>query len=154
MFRATQLAESSMAKFLPNAKAKLQDAKFVAAKIDDGSKMIDTIQNFTIFSKTKDKLDRDTQDLKNILEDSKIKTSINSLMQLNNFLIQMPFVAGNHFLDDYIKLGMTKKQLSWTASNLIPLIGEWKGNLSKYTNIKRGEGLILYGRRASNPLNI
>jgi len=147
MFRATQLAESSMAKFLPNVKVKLQDAKFVASKIADGNKMIDTIQNFTIFSKTKEKLDRDTQDLKNILEDSKIKTSINSLMQLNNFLIQMPFVAGNHFLDDYIKLSMTKKQLSWTASNLVPLIGEWKGNLSKYTNIKRGEGLILYGRR-------
>ena len=115
MFRATQLAESSMAKFLPNVKVKLQDAKFVASKIADGNKMIDTIQNFTIFSKTKEKLDRDTQDLKNILEDSKIKTSINSLMQLNNFLIQMPFVAGNHFLDDYIKLSMTKKQLSWTA---------------------------------------
>ncbi|MDB2550466.1 TraC family protein [Rickettsiales bacterium] len=147
MVRATQLAESSMAKFLPKSKKKLQDAKFVADKIADGNKMIETIQNFTIFSKNKEKLDKDTQDVKNILEESKFKSSIDSAMQLNNFLIQMPFVAGNHFLDDYTKLGISKRQVSWTASNLIPLLGEWKGNLSKYTEIKRGEGLVLYGRR-------
>lgn len=146
MVRATQLAESSMAKFLPKSKERLQDAKFVADKIADGNKMIETIQNFTIFSKTKEKLDKDTQDVKNILEECKFKSYIDP-NQLNNFLIQMPFVAGNHFLDDYIKLGKSKRQISWTASNLIPLIGEWKGNLSKNTAIKRGEGLILYGRR-------
>ena len=43
-------------------------------------------------------------------------------------------------IDDFISLGKSKKQLSWTASNLIPLIGEYKGNCI-------GKGMLLSGRR-------
>ncbi len=147
MVRATQLSESSMAKFLPNCKKKLVDARFVVSKLEEGNNIIETIHQFTIFSDNKKKLDKDCRDMQNILETAKFQSHIEPEMQLSNFLMQMPMIPGNLFLDDYILLGKTIERLSWTASNLIPLIGEWKGNLSDSTEIKRGEGLILFGRR-------
>lgn len=147
MVRATQLAESSMAKFLPNTKERLIDARFVVAKLEENNKIIETIHQFSVFSNSKKKLNKDVRDMQNILKTSKIESHIEPELQLSNFLIQLPFIAGNLFIDDYIKLGKTKKQLSWTASNIMPLIGEWKGNLNEYSSIKRGNGLILFGRR-------
>jgi conjugal transfer ATP-binding protein TraC len=60
-------------------------------------------------------------------------------LQLPSFLAVLPFNLSEGYFNDLEKLGKTKTMVSWTAANLAPIQGEWKGMKSPC--------MMLYGRR-------
>ena len=137
-FNATRLSNSEMARFIPEMKKSAIEWQFVNEKINSGQKILKGIYQILVFA-PEAKINEAEQTLKSIYKACGWTIVRDKYLQLPSFLTVLPFSLSEGYFDDLEKLGKTKTMVSWTAANLAPIQGEWKGMKSPC--------MMLYGRR-------
>lgn len=140
MSRANSLAKSKLAEVIPSAKARAVDATFLFDKLEQGNKLIESTHHILLLSRHEKDIQTHSQDLKNVYIENGFDVVLEKEMQLVNFLACLPMIMGNGLINDFISLKKTRRQLSWTASNLIPLVADYKGN-------RDGIGMLLSSKK-------
>jgi conjugal transfer ATP-binding protein TraC len=137
-FNATRLSNSEMARFIPEMKKSALEWQFVNEKINSGQKILKGIYQILVFA-PENKINEAEQTLKSIYKSCGWTIVRDKYLQLPSFLAVLPFNLSEGYFNDLEKLGKTKTMVSWTAANLAPIQGEWKGMQSPC--------MMLYGRR-------
>lgn len=137
-FNATRLSNSEMARFIPEMKKSAVEWQFVNEKINSGQKILKGIYQILVFA-PEHKINEAEQTLKSIYKACGWTIVRDRYLQLPSFLSALPFNLSEGYFEDLEKLGKTKTMVSWTAANLAPIQGEWRGMKSPC--------MILYGRR-------
>ena len=137
--RAMQQSETMLAKFMPELKEKSQDFSFVNQHTRAGQKLVDTYFQITLFS-SYEKLEEASQMLTSIYKKKAFQLISEKYMQLQSYMSLIPFNMSEGLFDDLHKGNRTDTMLTWTCSNLIPLLGESYGMVSSPC-------MMLFGRR-------
>jgi conjugal transfer ATP-binding protein TraC len=137
-FNATRMADTPIAKFLPEIRTKAMEWQFVASKTNAGQKILKTIYQVIVFAPP-NKINEAEQTIKSIYKANGWDLSKDKYINLQSFLAALPFTQSEGLFDDLEKMGRTKTMVSWTCANLAPLQGEWKGGTSPM--------MLLFGRR-------
>ncbi len=137
-FNATRMADTPIAKFLPEVRTKAQEWQFVTAKTDSGQKILKTIYQAIIFAPP-NKINEAEQTIKSIYKANGWDLSRDKYINSQSFLAVLPFKQSEGLFEDLERMGRTKTMVSWTCANLAPLQGEWKGGSSPM--------MLLFGRR-------
>jgi conjugal transfer ATP-binding protein TraC len=138
--RAIQNAESPMAKWVPDFKAKAEDWRKVSSILSDGQGLCYFNQAFFSFSEigTSNYAEQDMVDL---FRSKGWTVAPASFINYPTFLSCMPMQFDNDMFLVNKAFKMNRLMPQWNIINLIPMIGEWSGN--SYD----GGGMMLLGRR-------
>lgn len=138
--RAIQNAESPMAKWVPDFKAKAEDWRKVSGILSDGQGLCYFNQAFFSFSEigTSNYAEQDMVDL---FRSKGWTVAPASFINYPTFLSCMPMQFDNDMFLVNKAFKMNRLMPQWNIINLIPMIGEWSGN--SYD----GGGMMLLGRR-------
>lgn len=137
-FNATRMADTPIAKFLPEIRTKAQEWQFVTSKTNAGQKILKTIYQVIVFAPP-NKINEAEQTIKSIYKANGWDLSRDKYINLQSFLATIPFTLSEGLFDDLEKMGRVKTMVSWTCANLAPMQAEWKGMDSKM--------MMLFGRR-------
>ncbi len=124
---------------MPELKEKAQDFSFVTRHIREGQKLVDTYFQVTLFAQ-EEKLEDASQILTSIYKKKTFQLISTKYMQLQSYMSIIPFNMSEGIFDDLHKGNRTDTMLTWTCSNLVPLIGEDYGHISSPC-------MMLFGRR-------
>lgn len=127
--RATQMADSPVAKFVPQWKERKQDWTFVAGKIDDGDKLMEAFYQINLFC-PEGKEQECEQSLKSVYDSIGWSLSKSRYIPIHAFLGALPMGICEETKFALQKFGHYSTRLSWTCTNVAPWIGEWKGDPS------------------------
>jgi len=141
--RATQMAESPVAKQVPNWHEKRDEWNFVTRKIEEGHTMVKLNYQVVQFA-PEGKGDQAEHQLLSIYKSAGWRLVKNRFTVLNSLLAALPFTAGPTLVKELAKLKMYRTFLSWTAANLAPMIGEWKGTRTPLMLLAGRRGQIAY----------
>ncbi|RZQ33246.1 type IV secretion system protein TraC [Vibrio vulnificus] len=144
---ATKKAEDRgvIASLTPHTRQQAQELQFVMQKLNDGEKLVRFYQQVTLFAPY-GQGNRCEEMLKSIYTQVGWKINKVPFLQVQSFLVSIPFTLPEGLGADMEKLDRFKKQLSWSMANLAQLQGEWKGD------DWRQPLMLLIGRRGQ-PLN-
>lgn len=137
--RAMQQAETTLAKYMPELKEKSQDFSFVTKHIREGQKLVETYFQVTLMSPP-EMLEEASQILTSIYKKKSFQLVSEKYLQLQSYMSIIPFSMGEGLFNDLQKGNRTDTMLTWTCSNLMPLLGEEYG----YTS---SPCMLLFGRR-------
>lgn len=137
-FNATRMADTPIAKFLPEIRTKAQEWQFVTSKTNAGQKILKCIYQVVAFAPP-NKMNEAEQTIKSIYKANGWDLARDKYVNLQSFLAVLPFKQSEGLFADLEKMGRTKTMVSWTCANLAPLQGEFKG-VDKPL-------MVLYGRR-------
>lgn len=136
--RATQMSESEMGKHLRSWQEKRDEWQFVVNKLEEGHTTIEMTYQVVLFAPHGEGEHAEHQ-LISIYKKVGWRLVKNRFVALNTFLAALPFTAGPGMIEDLRSKKFLRTFLSWTAANVAPLIGEWKGTKSPL--------MLLFGRR-------
>ncbi len=137
-FNATRLADSEMAKFMPEMKTTAKEWLFVTDKINSGQRILKTIYQVIVFAPPH-KINEAEASIKSIYKSNGWDIIRDKYINLQSFLAVLPFTQSEGLFSDLEKLNRTKTMVSWTCANIAPLQAEWKGMDSPC--------MLLFGRR-------
>lgn len=136
--RATQMSESDMGKHIPSWNDKREEWQFVAQKLEQGHTLA-RINYQTILFAPEGRGNQCEQELLGIYKSAGWQLAKESYISPPAFLSALPLCAGPKLDKESTALIRWRSFLTWTAANVAPMIGEWKGDGSPL--------LLLIGRR-------
>lgn len=136
--RATQNAESKMAKYMPQMQQQKQDWDLALKAIDRGETLVDMYHSLALFA-TNDTLQREEQVARSIWASKGFDINLTERVQLPGLLSHVPMALSTDFYKDLESFKLTSTKLSSNAVHLAPLMGEWSGTETPT--------MILAGRR-------
>jgi conjugal transfer ATP-binding protein TraC len=137
-FHATRMAGTPIARFIPEISSTASEWQFVTEKTNSGQRILKGIYQVLIFAPPK-KINESEQLLKSIYKAKGWELSRDKFINIQSFLGILPFKKSEGVFYDMEKMNRTKTMVSWTAANLAPFQGEWKGMASPC--------MLLFGRR-------
>lgn len=137
--RAIQNAESPMAKWVPDFKAKADDWREAMKILSDGQGMYYCNQAFYVFSELGSSSYAEN-DLIDVFRNKGWTVAPLSFVEYPVFLSCLPMQFDNAMYETEKKLGLIKLLPAWNIVNLLLSIGEWPGN-------SFDSGMLLVGRR-------
>ena len=132
--RATQMIGSEIGKYVASWKDKKREWGFVQKKLDDGDSMCETYYSITTFSPN-DNADAAEKILFNVYKNKGFQLSRLRFIPVSAFIYQLPFSIGKKHWEEIKKYQLSRKFLSWTAANIAPWVGEWKGTGSPFLQL-------------------
>lgn len=136
--RATQMADSSMGRFLPAWRERKQDWDFVTRLVEDGHKLLQAHSQVILFA-PQGEGDYAEQRLNALFESRGWTLQKDRFTALHAFLSSLPLMPGPGFVDEMRVLGRLRTFLTWSCINTAPMAAEWKGTGTPL--------LMLLGRR-------
>ncbi|MBV7300272.1 type IV secretion system protein TraC [Enterovibrio paralichthyis] len=116
-----------VANLTPHTKQQAQELNFVAAKLNDGEKLVQMYQHVVIFAPD-GKGNTCEQQIKGIYDSCGWKLSRVPFLQLQSLLVCLPFTLAEGLGQDLHSMKRLKQQLCWSIANLAQMQGEWKGD--------------------------
>lgn len=138
LVRASQANNSILSKFVPALAEKERDWRFVVDKLNRGQKLIKGFYQVLLISKSGE-IEENESNLLALYKTKGWGIKSEKYLQLHAFLSVLPFNVSCGIKNDLVKFGRLRSMVTWTAANLAPLIGEYKGT-DKPT-------MMLFGRR-------
>lgn len=126
--RATQMADSPVSKFVPQWKERKADWNFVVSCLDGGSKLLQVNYQLALLAPLGSE-DEAEQSLKGIFSAIGWTIVRDRFAVMPRFMSCLPLMIGREAHSIMHKLKMFSSMLSWNVANLVPWIGEWKGNV-------------------------
>jgi conjugal transfer ATP-binding protein TraC len=136
--RATQNADSVMAKFNPSMAEQKKDWDFVTRKLNDGGSLVYGYHQIILFSPLGEG-DHAEHALKSLYRAKNWTLQRDRYMQTQGLLAALPMTLTPTFKNELTKMGRINMMLTHTAGNMVPIITEWKGTGTPT--------LMLFGRR-------
>lgn len=142
LLRATQMRDSPVGKYVPAWIGRQQDWKFVVAKMEQGSKLLQVAFNIALYSKVGEE-ETAEQSLKSVFSSMGWRLAKTRFAVLPRFFATLPLVVGREAYTVSKRLRFFRSMLSWNCVNIAPWIGEWKGNVPS----GQDPSLLFVGRR-------
>lgn len=136
--RATQNADSKMARVMPDVGKKLQDWGKAAEAIDAGSWLVSMYHQLALFTHPKDAV-RGEQTAKAIWRARGYSLNADVYMQRQALLASLPMTLSEPFHQDLKKMRRVTRKFLANAVHLMPAVAEWRGT--------RTPTLVFAGRR-------
>jgi conjugal transfer ATP-binding protein TraC len=136
--RATQNAESSMAKIMPDVGKKLQDWTVAAQTLDQGGQIVSMYHQLALFT-TPDRATAAEETARAIWRSRGFELNNDVYMHRQSLIASLPMTLSERFHADMKRMRRVTRKTVANAIHLAPLIGEWSG-----TNTPT---LLLAGRR-------
>jgi conjugal transfer ATP-binding protein TraC len=124
--RATQQASSKMRLFIPGIEDKAKDWKFVLDHTKRGKRLLEAQYRILLFADQK-KLAKEEETLKGLFKTLGWIISRDDMAHLPCFLSSLPFWLNEERWQEMKLMNKVRTMLSWTAANIAPLVGEYKG---------------------------
>ena len=138
--RATQMSDSPIGKYIPAWAERRDEWQFVSQSVDDGHIPVKYHFKSVLFAPAGEG-DYAEQRLKAIFESQGWRAHRDRFVALPAFLSALPMNAGPTRVHEYKTLRWWRSGLSWTAVNLAPWMGEWKGTGTPFLQLigRRGQ---------------
>lgn len=124
--RATQRAESQMAKFMPELADVKHDWNLAQAAFDDGSGTIKMIHQIVLFSPPSESA-RAVQSAQAVWRSMNFEIIEDTFMQLQGYMTTLPLCTTHVFMEDVKKAQRLTTKTAYNAVSTAPILGEWWG---------------------------
>ncbi|WP_299945726.1 type IV secretion system protein TraC [uncultured Microbulbifer sp.] len=129
MTRATQMADTPVAKYVQTWKDRKADWQFASEKLEAGNKMVESF--FTVMLITPQGAEKSAeQQLKSLYESFGWMITKSRYLPQHSLLAALPMGISQDTNQSLRKLGMYYKRLSWSCTNMAPWLGEYRGGQS------------------------
>ena len=136
--RKRSQVESISARFVPNIPEQAEEWRSVSEMLQKGVNLVDAHYAVTMFAPWGDG-DIDERTIRSLYKANGWDLYNIPYMQTQGLLACLPMTLGSGIMDDLVRTKRTKKMVSTTLANIVPLQGEYLGG-----NIAH---LMLFGRR-------
>lgn len=136
--RATQNADSPMAKWMPHYQQQKHDWDVVQGRLSNGDSLVYAYHEVLMFTRLGDG-ERAEQALKSLGRANGWSIYADRYRHIQALLAALPMSLSPNMYDDLNKMGRMSTMLTSTAANMIPALAEWRGTGSPL--------LLLAGRR-------
>ncbi len=136
--RATQATESPIGRYVPVWKEKKSEWDFVNKKMAEGHTLCNVNHQLVLFAAPGQGAYCENV-VKSVFKSKGWEIGLDRFVMTQALLSALPLTLNPCFVQELKKLGRLKTMLTWTAANLLPILGEWKG--------QRNPVLQLIGRR-------
>ena len=137
--RATQQAESPMAKFLPDIAEKKRDWDIAQYSFEDGKGVVNMAHQIVLFAPPK-AVTRAMQSAVAVWRNVQFELVSDTYMQLQGFLTALPMTTSASLQRDIKNAHRWSTKTMFNAVNMAPVLGEWTG-------LGRAPVIGLWGRR-------
>lgn len=124
--RATQTAESQMAKFLPDAMEKKVDFDIANLAFEDGKGVVKMYHQLLLFSRPDEVFDAE-QAAKSVWRSEGLDIATDRKVQKQALMASLPLMFGPLLQKDMKIFQRSSTKTVYNAANSLPLIGEWQG---------------------------
>jgi len=124
--RATQQADTDLARFMPMIKEQAQEWRYIAQKVREGHKLARCFYQVITYAPLRQG-DETEQAVRSLYKANGWRMARDRYVQLQSFLNALPFFPSEGITDELQRLGRTKTLVTWTCANIAPMQGEWKG---------------------------
>lgn len=142
--RATQNAESKIAKLQPELALQNRDWKAVSMQLTQGGSMCELYHTLTLFAPRK-KMEQCVAAAKGIWRSERFKLFPMLTQQLTTFLSAMPMMLTSDMRDDLKRFRLITTKTTVNATDMAPVLGEWAGTDGRAS-------LLFFGRRGTPTL--
>ncbi|MFY4698873.1 type IV secretion system protein TraC [Burkholderia glumae] len=142
--RATQNAESKLAKLQPELALQNRDWRAVMAQMTAGGALCELYHTLTLFAPRK-QMGRCTAAARGIWRSERFHLFDMRTQQLNTLLSALPMMLTSDLRDDLKKFRLISTKTTVNATDMAPVLAEWGGTSGS-------PGLIFYGRRGTPAL--
>lgn len=138
--RATQMADTEAGKHVPSWADKKREWQFVAQKLEQGHTLAKVNYQTVIFAPL-GRGNECEQELISVYKSARWNLSKESHIAMPAFLSALPLCAGPRLVKEAETLIRWRSLLTWTAANIAPMLGEWKGDGSPLLQLigRRGQ---------------
>lgn len=141
--RATQMADSPIAKYVPQWKDRKADWEYTANKVDQGDKFLKAFYEIVLI--TPEGSERAVeQDLKSTYGAIGWTLAKSRYTPLHSLLSSLPMGVCQDALEALTTFGHFSTRLSWTCTNVAPWIAEWKGTRTPMMLFTGRRGQLMY----------
>lgn len=141
--RATQASESPLGRFVPVWRDKKAEWDFVNKKVEEGHTLCRVNHQLVLFAPPGEG-DTAANSVKSLFKSKGWDIVLDRFIQVHNLLSSLPFTLSPTLVKEMEKLGRMRTMLTWTAANLLPVIGEWKGGGSPVLMLVGRRGQLFY----------
>lgn len=136
--RATQNAESPLAKFMPQYAGQKEDWDMALRSLDAGDTLVDMYHSVALFARN-DTVQREEQVVRSIWATKGFDLNLIEKIQLPGLMTHLPMAFSTEFYKDINLFKLVSTKTSKNAIHLAPLLAEWAGTPTPT--------MILAGRR-------
>lgn len=138
--RATQMADTDAGKHVPSWADKKREWQFVAQKLEQGHTLAKVNYQTIIFA-PQGRGNECEQELLGVYKSAGWQLSKERNIAMPAFLSALPLSAGPRMVKEAGSLIRWRSLLTWTAANIAPMLGEWKGDGSPLLQLigRRGQ---------------
>lgn len=141
--RATQMAESNVAKFVPQWKDRKMDWDYTARKVDEGDKFLQAFYEIILLCPEGEERAVE-QDLKSTYGSIGWEVAKSRYTPMHSLLASLPMGVCKEALRTLRTFGHFFTRLSWTCTNVAPWIAEWKGTKTPMMMFMGRRGQLMY----------
>lgn len=142
--RATQNAESKIAKLQPELSLQNRDWKAVAMQLQSGGSVCELYHTLTLFA-PRAQMERCAAAARGIWRTERFKLFPMLTQQLTTFLSAMPMTLTSDMRDDLKKFRLITTKTTVNATDMAPVLAEWAGTEGRAS-------LLFFGRRGTPAL--
>jgi conjugal transfer ATP-binding protein TraC len=124
--RADQQGQSPLARFIPSLQRVSEDWSFTCQRLEEGDRLVEGFFQVILIAE-KVKMNCSEMALKNLFHAKGWKFKKDKYLALQSWLACLPMIMGEGLQEDLKRFGRFRTLPSFTATNLLPLQGEWKG---------------------------
>lgn len=151
--RATQNADSKMARVMPDVAKKREDWAAVAEAIDAGGRLVSMYHQLALFTHPKDAV-RGEQTAKAIWRARGFELNADVYMQRQALLASLPMTLSERFHKDLKKMRRVTRKTLANAVHLAPIVTEWRGTRSPVMVFAGRRGQVITADLYDNPGNM
>jgi conjugal transfer ATP-binding protein TraC len=141
--RATQASESPVGRFVPVWRDKKAEWDYVNQKVEEGHTLCRVSHQMVLFAAAGEG-DTAANAVKSLFKSKGWDLVLDRFIQVHALLSALPFTLSPTMVREMEKLGRMRTMLTWSAANLLPVIGEWKGGGSPVLMLVGRRGQLFY----------
>lgn len=141
--RATQASESPVGRFVPVWRDKKAEWDYVNKKVEEGHTLCRVSHQMVLFAAAGEG-DTAANAVKSLFKSKGWDLVLDRFIQVHALLSALPFTLSPTMVREMEKLGRMRTMLTWSAANLLPVIGEWKGGGSPVLMLVGRRGQLFY----------
>jgi conjugal transfer ATP-binding protein TraC len=141
--RATQASESTVGRYVPVWHEKKREWDYVNKKVEEGHTLCRMSHQLILFAEP-GQGEMAANLVKSLFKSKGWDITLDRFIQVHALLSALPFSLTPVMVREMEKLGRMRTFLTWTAANLLPIIGEWKGSSSPLMALVGRRGQLLF----------
>ena len=139
--KSEHASNTSFSKFIPNFAEKKSELDRLAAEVDSGERLFETLYTVTSYARGGPaEAQAAARAVESMYRAASVRLSRDTYLQLPLFIASLPFGCSHAMMKDFSRQMRMRLLKTQAGASFVPVHGEWGGN-------SRGAGLLLTGRQ-------